>query len=338
MLPFLFDSLGDLEKINFSKKFVFKQIQNWLYQKRNLELENFSDLSLSDKNLIKEKIQFRSLKISKKVTSSKSLTTKYIFQTHDNHFIESVAIADKNNSFTLCISSQIGCSYACQFCATGRMKLIRNLTVHEIVEQFIVVNYTHKIKNIVFMGMGEPFHNSKNVFGAIQIFTKQLSLSPKRISISTSGVVSGINRLVEKKLKVNLCISLHSTVQKIRDKIMPDLKKIPLLNLQEALINYYEKIKNPILIEYIMIKNINDSKNDLFSLINFLKKFSFIKTNLIAYNKIGDDEYMPSDAKNINEWLQILKSKGLHTVQRYKKGDDIAAACGQLFVSKNIKK
>lgn len=338
MKPLLFDNTENLAKINFSKKFVFGQIEDWLYKKKNLDIEKFSNLSLKDRDLISEQFSLRSLTVVKTMTSSKSLTTKYIFKTHDGYLIESVAIADKNNLFTLCISSQIGCSYACQFCATGRMKLMRNLTPHEIIEQFVVVNYQHKIKNIVFMGMGEPFHNSKNVFEVVDFFVNRFELSPKRISISTSGVISGIRRLVEKKIKVNLCISLHATIQKRRNKIMPDLEKISLTELKEVLLNYYQTIKNPILVEYIMIKDVNDSENDLVSLISFLKSFSFIKINLIAYNKIGNDEYEPSHPKTIAQWLNVLKSKGLHTVQRYKKGDDIAAACGQLFISKQVKK
>ncbi len=256
-------------------------------------------------------------------------------QTKEKELFEAVLIEGKKKDFTLCISSQIGCSLNCEFCATGTMKLKRNLFNHEIVEQFFWLNQEveGQIKNIVFMGMGEPFLNMKNVFSAIKLLRDKLHVKEKNISISTSGITKGIEKLEQENLKVNLCLSLHSAIQKTRDMIMPDLVRIPLEELKKSLLKFNQKSSADVLIEYIMIDKVNDDDEHLAALTSFLKGIR-AKVNLIAYNKVKGKEFSPSSNETIKKFQKKISELGFQTIQRYKKGDDIDAACGQLVLGK----
>ena len=337
-LKAFFDNLKVFNDYPFKHDFTKKQFKKWIFAKRKLNIQEFTDISLKDRENFSKEFTLTTLSIVKKQSSQKSKTEKFLFKTYDNHFIEAVLIDNLEGKFTLCLSSQVGCGYNCRFCATAQMSFKRNLTVSEIIEQYLLLDdiCDFKIATLVFMGMGEPFLNTKNLFTAIDILTNDkpfgFGLSPTRLSISTSGVVLGIEKLIAKKIKVNLCISLHSAIQYTRDQIMPDFQKIPLEKLRVSLEHYNQVYRSPILIEYIMIKNINDDHKHLKALLQFVKGLK-IKINLIAYNKIDNCEYQPSEKKAILFFKNELITRGYNVFQRYKKGDDIAAACGQLKVN-----
>ena len=323
-------------KVKFQKSFTAKQLANWLYKHQITSYEKISNIPKSELALIKKYFKLPVLKIADKKISAKSQTQKILFETPDHHKIESVLIDNHQEGYTLCLSSQVGCSFDCTFCATGKMKFGRNLTAGEMIEQFILLNTLSgkSIKNIVYMGMGEPFAAADEVFKSIDLFTDLdgLAISPKRISISTIGLLSGIKTLAEYSQKVNLLVSLHSAKQALRDKLMPNVAKQPLVNLKKALADYQSKKRQPITLEYIMLKGINDGDEDLEALVKFSRGLQ-CKINLIAYNTIPWAHYEAADSGRIHEFKRRLEKKGLTVVQRYKKGDDIAAACGQLAVN-----
>ncbi len=331
-----FNEIENLPQLlELKPSYLYNQLHDWVIKKNVIDFKGLTNISLKDRTILAERIKFKSIHVVKKSRSSKSETKKFLFKTEDDFLFESVLIEDKNGNYTLCISSQIGCSLNCHFCATGTMKLKRNLTQGEIIEQFYWLNQeaNYKIKNIVFMGMGEPFLNLKNVFGALKILTGYFSFSAKRISVSTSGIIKGIEKLAHFPSKVNLCLSLHSAVQETRDVIMPDLVRLPIKDLKKALIQYHETTSKAVLIEYVMLKGINDDERHLQALVKFLRGMQ-VKVNLIAYNRIEFRDYEPSAKKSISLFQRKLKNLGYETIQRYKKGDDINAACGQLVLAK----
>ena len=336
-LDSFFDNVKKFNDYPFKHPFTKKQFKKWIFEKRKFKVEEFTDISLKDREDFARNFSLTTLSITKTQSSQKSETKKFLFKTQDNYFIEAVLIDNLDHKFTLCVSSQVGCGYNCKFCATAQMPFKRNLHVSEIIEQYLLLDEEcgFKIDTIVFMGMGEPFLNTKNLFSAIDILTQEkpfgFGLSPKRISISTSGVILGIEKLIAKKIKVNLCISLHSTIQHSRDEIMPDFQKVPLDKLLASLKHYNEVYHAPILIEYIMIKDVNDDHKHLKALLRFVKELK-VKINLIAYNKIDNCDYEPSSKETISSFKNELMHRGYSVFQRYKKGDDIAAACGQLKV------
>ena len=324
-----------LSLLNFQKSYTGRQLLDWLYQKKIVDLNQISNIQKRELEKFSKQFCLISLKLVNIHQSSKSPTKKFLLKTFDNAFIEAVLINNQDNTFTLCLSSQVGCSYDCSFCATGKMKYKRNLEVNEIVEQYLLLdNQCHgKIKNIVFMGMGEPLLNIKNVKKSINILTSKnsLNLSPKKISVSTVGLIAGIKQIMDYSKNINLLISLHSADQLKRDKIMPNLKKQPLTELKKTIEHYNREKKRKVVIEYIMLKNFNDSLEDAAKLKNFLKKLN-AKVNLIAYNHIQGGHWDASPSPTIKLFKNYLMKKKIIVTQRFKKGDDIAAACGQLAV------
>lgn len=326
----LFDSLS------FDKAFRKKQFMQWLY---HTDIDQFSAMhNLGSDNIryLNENFSFYSLKLLKKTSSGKALTQKFLFETHEGYKIEAVLIPDSlNDRFTLCLSSQVGCSYNCRFCATGEMAMQRNLTAGEIVEQYVQLNREcgKKIKNIVFMGMGEPFVNLANVFKSIHLLThkESINMSPSRISVSTSGVLRGIKKIADELPKVHLLLSLHSCIQESRDLIMPNVTHMPLPELQKSLQYYQDKSGQEVTLEYILIDGINDDDNHVEALIQFSKKLR-CKINLIAYNINPGQPFRPTPADRIHSIRELLNDANINAVQRFKKGDDINAACGQLAI------
>lgn len=322
-----------LELLDFEKTYTSNQFLDWIYRKQIINLDQITNISKEDIQKIDKHFFLTSLKIIRVTEASKSETKKFLLQTADNYFIEAVLIANPDNSFTLCLSSQVGCSYDCSFCATGKMRYRRNLYVHEIVEQYLLLNHESKgrTKNLVFMGMGEPLINIKNVKKAINILTSKnaLGLSPKRISLSTIGLIPGIREMADYRKNVNLLISIHSADQVKRDKIMPNMKNQPLSKLKKVIKEYNSKKKNKVFIEYIMLKDFNDSLEDADKLRYFLNGLK-VKVNIIAYNSVPGIALEASNAETIQAFkIHLLKKKVIVT-QRFKKGDDIQAACGQL--------
>jgi len=320
---------------NNLKKFRYKQLNEWLWKKGASSFDQMSSLSKSIRELLKTSFEFNSAKIDKKFLSNDG-TIKYSMKLHDNKLIEGVLIPSKKR-VTACVSSQIGCSLSCTFCATGTLRLSRNLTSGEIFDQVFKLNEESKkvhgrtLTNIVFMGMGEPLLNYNSLLKAIDKITSKsgMGISPKRITVSTAGLAKQIKKLGDDKVKFNLAISLHSAIDKVRSEIMPINNSINLNDLKEAISYFYEKTKNRITYEYILFKNLNDDLDSARSLSNFCK-ISPCKVNLIEYNKVDGLVFDKSSTKNTEKFIQFLDSKNIIVNLRKSKGKDIDAACGQL--------
>lgn len=260
-------------------------------------------------------------------------TRKILLQTVDHLEYESVIIP-MNFGSTLCVSSQVGCKMGCTFCQTGRMGLVRNLTVEEIVSQLFLAKFllNTNIRNIVFMGMGEPFDNFEAVDQAINIFLDPFAfgLAPSKITVSTSGRVDGIYKMIQRKGPViNLAVSVNASSDEKRKKIMPVNRLYPMNELKLAMQKYCDTFNKQILAEYVMIKDFNDSQEDAQMLAQYLKDLD-VKINLIPYNAQSNPKFLPSDFDTIKKFGDILRSYGYYTLWRLPKGRDIMAACGQL--------
>lgn len=329
-------SLKELESFCISNgfpKFRGIQIYKWLYQKSVVSLEDMTNIPKSLMSEIHENCIISDLKIEKKQSSSTDNTTKFLLKTSDNNFIECVSMID-GNRHTICISSQIGCSVDCDFCATGKMGIIRNLDTSEILNQILIIknNISERITNIVFMGMGEPFLNYNNVINSCKIITdtNAFNLSSKKITISTSGILPKIKKFINDEEKYKLAISLNASNNKVRDILIPINKKWPIEELIFELKKYKFHKRRTIMFEYIMLKNVNDKIEHAYELIQLLKTIH-CKINIIPYNPI-DSEYKRSEKDNIVNFSKIISdSKYNHKVFiRWSKGQDIDAGCGQL--------
>ncbi len=276
--------------------------------------------------------------ISKRKSSDSSI--KFLIKFPDNSLVETVLIKDTAHGKTrntLCLSSQVGCAMKCKFCATGQMGFTRNLTVGEIIEQFLLAEkIAGKINNIVFMGMGEPLANYENVKKAIEIITdnKGRGLGKRKIVISTSGIIDKIYKLTDEIKSVKLAISLHAATQEKRDYLMPGLRNYKISNLFEALKYYNRKTGNTITIEYLLIKDVNDDYKDAKDLIKLLRTLKFVKVNLIHFNRVAHIDFKSSSREKV--FAEILKKNGITVTIRHSKGEEISAACGQLATDKNI--
>ena len=316
-------------------KFRAKQIWEWLWKKCANSFEEMTSLSKEIRKLLHEHFSIKNIKIH---NAERSLdgTIKYSFQLHDNLLIEGVLIKSKNR-LTACISSQVGCSLACKFCATGTLKLERNVTASEIYAQVFILNnealshFGKPLTNIVYMGMGEPLLNYKHLLNSIHFITSDegLSISPKRITVSTAGIAKMIKKLADDQVKFNLAISLHSASEKKRNSLMPLNEKINLIELQEAVKYFYTKTGTRVTYEYILFKDLNDKIEDAQNLIKFAKKIP-CKINLIEYNSVDNLSYQKSSNKVTESFMQLLEKHKIIVNLRKSKGKDIAAACGQL--------
>lgn len=268
-------------------------------------------------------------------------TEKFLFELKDKRLIESVLISHKNRH-TLCVSSQIGCLLGCDFCATATMNYERNLETSEILLQFYYVQKYlekrgEKLGNVVFMGMGEPFLNYDNVIESINILnsSKGQNFSKRNFTISTSGIVPGVEKFTENEVQINLAISLHSVRDEIRTQIMPINKKWNLKVLKDTLLKYQNKSKNRITFEYILIDEMNCEISDAYDLISFLRSFNCL-VNLIPYNTVVGKPYKTPSKKKQRDFYNLLKEKNVNVTLRETKGQDIAAACGQLKAKKEM--
>lgn len=324
------------------KKYRAEQLFNWLYNHIVLNADDIKNFPKELREKINETCELKTLTLTDKQSSIKTSTQKFLFSTKDNKKIESVLIPDKDRN-TLCISTQVGCPLDCKFCATGLMGFKRNLTAGEIVDQYLLTAKEYgkdKITNIVFMGMGEPLLNFKNTIKAVEIFTHELTkgLSRKRITISTAGIPDRIIELANLNLRVKLAFSLHSAFEDIRSKIMPINKKYSLKENLEALKYYAKKTKTRITFEYIMLKDINDRPNDIKELKRLCSQLPS-KINVIPFNSIkhmnpsGISAELESTPYNkIIDFVEQLRKQNLTVFIRDTRGDDIAAACGQLAI------
>ena len=319
------------------KKYRASQVYEWLWKKG---VHSFSEMTNLSKNL-REKLEthftingIRANKIQRSIDG----TIKTRFQLFDGHLIESVLIpvvADKR--FTVCVSSQVGCSLSCKFCATGQMKRLRNLNPGEIYDQVLLVNqqslenFGYPLTNIVYMGMGEPLLTYKNVLKSIEYITSPdgLNMSPKRITVSTAGIAKMIKKLADDEVKFNLALSLHAADDYKRNEIMPINEQNNLASLIDALKYFDKKTRNRISFEYIAFQNFNDSLEDAANLAKLCRHFP-VKVNIIEYNPIDGAAFEKAAAHRIDNFAQYLTNQGIMVTVRKSRGRDIDAACGQL--------
>jgi 23S rRNA (adenine2503-C2)-methyltransferase len=318
-------------------KFRAKQIYEWLWQKGAHYFDEMTNLSKDLRAKLAELFVLRPMVLDKSQFSNDG-TIKSRFRLHDGPLIESVLIpVVDENRFTVCVSTQVGCSLTCSFCATGRMERLRNLEAAEIFDQVVLVNrqclemFGHPLTNIVYMGMGEPLLAYNNVMKSIEHITQEYGLnwSPKRITVSTAGVAKMIRKMADDGTKVNLALSLHAADDEKRNTIMPINESNSLEAVMEALDYFYQTTKNRISYEYIAFQNFNDSMIDAANLLKLCKAFP-VRINIIEYNPIDNAPFEKSSVENLDRFAGYLARNGLTVTVRRSRGKDIDAACGQL--------
>ena len=329
------EQLRDFFVSNGDQSFRGNQVYEWLWSKGAHRFEDMTNVSKATRNMLEEHFVINHIKVDQ-MQRSEDGTVKNAVRLHDGLVVESVLIPT-NTRTTACVSSQVGCSLDCNFCATARLKRMRNLEPGEIYDQVIAIDkesrlyYNHPLSNIVFMGMGEPLMNYNNVLKAIDMITSEegLGMSPKRITVSTSGVPKMIKKLADDEVKFKLAVSLHSAIDEIRSRIMPFSSNFPLADLRESLEYWYQKTKSKITYEYVVWKDINDDEKSIDALVKFCK-YVPCKVNLIEYNPIDDGEFQQASDETIDAYIRALESNGIVAKVRRSRGKDIDAACGQL--------
>ena len=329
------EQLRDFFVANGDKAFRGNQVYEWLWSKGAHSFDDMTNVAKATRTMLENHFVINHIKVDT-MQRSEDGTVKNAVRLHDGLVVESVLIPT-NTRTTACVSSQVGCSLDCNFCATARLKRMRNLEPAEIYDQVIAIDkesrlyYNHPLSNIVFMGMGEPLMNYNNVMKAIEMITSNegLGMSPKRITVSTSGIPKMIKKMADDDVKFNLAVSLHSAIDAIRSKIMPFSESFPLADLRESLEYWYRKTKSKISFEYVVWKGINDNKESIDALVKFCK-YVPCKVNLIEYNPIDDGEFQQASEESINAYIKALEASGIVVKVRRSRGKDIDAACGQL--------
>ncbi len=327
-LTVLFKEIGE-------PAFRAKQVYDWFWAKGVVKFEDMSNLSKKLREYLEENFVINAVQIHELQVSS-DRTIKCAMRLHDNYVVESVLIPHQER-MTACISSQVGCSLTCKFCATGKLKRMRNLNADEIVDQVVLVKNTAKdrydapLTNIVYMGMGEPLLNYAEVLKSVEKITSPtgLGMSPKRITVSTAGVAKMIMKLGDDKVKFNLALSLHAANDEKRNKLMPINETNTLDNLAEALLYFTEKTGTRPTFEYIVFKDFNDSIEDAQELVDYCKRVKS-KVNIIEYNAIDGGEFQQTSKTRLLAFTQHLEKNGIICNVRHSRGKDIDAACGQL--------
>jgi 23S rRNA (adenine2503-C2)-methyltransferase len=319
------------------KNFRSEQLFSWVYRKKISDFEEMSDISCRLRSELSKKVFFgKATKVECKVSTDG--TRKYLLETSEKSLVESVMIAQPRRK-TLCVSSQVGCGMACAFCRTGTMGFKKNLTTSEILQQVVEVQkdsseqWSDEFSNIVFMGMGEPLHNYKNVLEALRVLVdpKGFAFSPRKITVSTVGLVPAIERFANETI-VNLAVSLNATTDEVRDAIMPINKRFPLATLIAALRKVPTTKRKQITIEYVLLSGVNDTQEDLKRLPSLVRDLR-VKINLIPYNENAGLGFKSPKKEWVAHWRECLVKKGLDTTIRWSKGQDIKAACGQLVTN-----
>ena len=319
-----------MEKLG-ATKFRAKQIHNWIYAKSVATIDEMTNLSKDFREELKTIAKVTDTKIKVKQVSTDG-TIKYLIEYPDGECVETVLMRfDNRANLTACVSSQVGCAVNCSFCATGKRGFIRNLTSTEIIEQVLTIQRDTglKVTNVVFMGQGEPLLNLQNVLKALEIFNNDFQIGARRITISTSGIIPKINELANNELQSTLAISLHAPNHKLRAELMPIENKYSIDELKKALLNYVEKTGRRITVEYILIKEFNDTTECAKELAYFLKDLK-CNINLIPYNSVDDTKYKKSTNNDIMKFKYLLEHSGKKVTVRLERGADIDAACGQL--------
>ncbi len=329
------EELFNLLKDNNYPKFHASQVYEWIFKKYATTFDDMTNIPKDLRGLLNEKYYIHGSTVDK-IDNDDNNTQKLLISLYDNKKIESV-IMSKNDKVTFCLSSQVGCPFKCAFCATGTMGFSRNLTADEILAQFILMRaISKKVTNIVFMGMGEPLLNTKNLFKAIEIINsvKCFNLGIRHITISTAGEILGIKHLIERDLDCRLAVSLHSLKNDIRNELMPINRKYSLEDLIKILKRYSSRGKRMITLEWTLIENVNDSVNDAYRLVNLKKEFPF-KVNIIPLNPVEHYKGKAPSKDKITRFKSILHDNGVEVIERYKRGQSISAGCGQLAIKEN---
>ena len=336
------EEIGEyLESIG-EKKFRLQQIWEWLWQKHAFDFQSMSNLSKELRTNLEEKFTLPSLSIDTKQVSEDG-TVKSRFKTHDGFKVEGVLIPTVER-LTACVSSQIGCSLSCKFCATGFMERERNLSFDEIYDEVVLLNqqamsmYKKKLTNIVFMGMGEPLMNYHNVLKAIEKITSPdgLGMSAKRITVSTAGLIKQIRQLGDDNVKFKLAISLHAANDKKRNEIMPINESNNIKGLVEAINYFYKKTGTEVTFEYILFKDFNDSEKDAEELTKIYRQVPADLINIIEYNPVDIFPFDKPDEEGFERFVEILQKNRVNVRVRHSRGKDIDAACGQLANKDNF--
>lgn len=318
-------------------KFRAKQVYQWLWEKGVRSFEEMTNLSKTLREKLDQHFVINGI-VADKIQHSVDGTIKSRFRLHDGHLVESVLIpVPAENRYTVCVSCQVGCSLTCTFCATGRMKRVRNLDAAEIYDQVVLVNqqsleaYGHPLTNIVYMGMGEPLLAYNNVMDSIERITAPdgLNMSPRRITVSTAGIAKMIKKLADDEVRFNLALSLHAADDAKRNEIMPINEQNNLEALLESLTYFHRQTRNRISYEYIAFQNFNDSLEDAAQLAKLCRNFP-VRINIIEYNPIDGAPFLKSTEHRIDDFAKYLRDQGIMVTVRRSRGRDIDAACGQL--------
>lgn len=331
-------SLTELEEFFLAqgdKKFRAKQVYEWLWNKSLKNFDEMSNISLSTRELLKAHFIINHIRVDLMQHSSDG-TIKNAVKLFDDKIVESVLIPTTKR-ITACISSQVGCSLDCNFCATARLKRMRNLNSDEIYDQVVAIKeeaetyFQRPLTNIVFMGMGEPLLNYANVMDAIDKITSVdgLGMAPRRITLSTVGIPKMIRKMADDEVKFNLAISLHSAINETRSRLMPINEVNPLEDLADALTYWYSRTKRKVTYEYVIWAGINDDERHAKALAKFCKIIPS-KVNLIQYNPIDEGEFRQASQEAVDLYLRVLESQDIIAKVRKSRGQDIDAACGQL--------
>ena len=321
---------------NGDQAFRAKQVYEWLWKKQAVSFDVMTNLSVKTRELLEANFEIKVVTIAEKQISS-DRTIKNAFRLHDGKITEGVLIPTPRR-MTACISSQVGCSLTCKFCATGKLDRLRNIEAEEIFDQVALIkqqaeeHYQTPLSNIVYMGMGEPLLNYKNVLKSVELITSPngLGMSPKRITVSTAGIAKLIKQLGDDDVKFNLALSLHAANDAKRSEIMPINDSNSLEALSEALAYFYEKTGTRVTFEYIIFKDFNDSLEDAKELAEFCKVVP-CKINIIEYNPIDDAQFEKADSEKTDKFAAFLENTfNLIVNVRRSRGKDIDAACGQL--------
>ena len=329
------DELTEFFLQHGERPFRAKQVYEWLWNKSAKSFEQMTNLSVPLRDMLKEHFTINHIQVDHMQRSADG-TIKNAVTLYDGMVVESVLIPTEKR-ITACVSSQVGCSLACQFCATARLKRQRNLSADEIYDQVVAIKeqaelfFGRPLTNIVFMGMGEPLLNYSNVVSAIEKITSQkgLNMASKRITVSTVGIAKMIMKMADDGVKFNLAVSLHSAIDKTRSSIMPINLTNPLDELADALRYWYQKTRRKVTYEYVVWRDINDTEEHAKALLKFCKIVPS-KVNLIEYNPIDEGSFQQASEKSLNMYMDLLESHGITTRIRKSRGKDIDAACGQL--------
>lgn len=327
-------------KAQDEKEFHAKQLIDWVYKKGVLKWDQMSNLSLALRQKLNATLKLPLLELVRVLPSNDLETYKFLWRLPDKSLVESVLIMSGDRR-TVCVSSQVGCPARCAFCASGQQGFKRNLRPAEIVEQVLHINgwlaeRGERVSHVVYMGMGEPLKNYDSVVKSINVLSSpdMFNISQRRITVSTVGIVEGIKRLTQEDLKVSLVLSLHAPNQHIRQKIIPYARKYPLEDIMEAMSEYSSTTKRDVTFEYTMIAGINDHPDHAHELSHLIKGRQ-CTVNLIPYNPVAGIKLKRPDKKQVKAFRSVLFGCRIPNTCRYTKGDDIAAACGQLALQES---